>query len=344
LAKHALLRDVEPTEFLQALSLLHTYDQRKRDIAEGKTTKERTAVSAKREHVLALPLKAYKLWAEPLMGGFVRADQFLRREGFYDPKFLPYRSQLIPLAAVMVHLGERWLEPVVQLKISRWYWCGVLGELYGGAVETRVALDLTQMLDWIDADSVEPVTIVASGFQPSRLETLRTRTSAAYRGIYTLLQRGGSEDFFWKMRMIDLDRNEYSIDIHHIFPKAWCIERNILPRIYNSIINKTPISAKANRMVGGKAPSKYLAQIQTDVKVKITVEQQDEILRSHLIEPSLIRSDDFDAFFTARKAALLKLVADAMGKPVILGGEAPAEDPIEDEGSEETSNDFAEVA
>jgi hypothetical protein len=33
-----------------------------------------------------------------------------------------------------------------------------------------------------------------------------------------------------------------------------------------------------------------------------------------------------------------------MGKPVILGGEAPAEDPIEDEASEETSSDFPEVA
>jgi hypothetical protein len=343
-AKHPLLRGVEPTEFLQAISLLYTHDQRTKDIKAGKTAKERTAVSAKREHVLALPLEAYRLWADPLMEGFVKADQFLRREGFYDPKFLPYRSQLIPLASLMVHLGDRWLEPVAQEKISRWYWCGVLGELYGGAVETRIALDLTQLLDWINTESGEPATVIAAGFQPSRLDTLRTRTSAAYRGIYTLLQRGGSEDFFLKIRMIDLDRNESSIDIHHIFPKAWCVEHDISPRTFNSIVNKTPISAKANRMIGGKAPSKYLAQIQSDPKVEITVERQDAILRSHLIDPALLRADDFEAFFASRKEALLRLVADAMGKPIVLGGEAPADDPIEDDVINEGSVDFAEVA
>jgi hypothetical protein len=56
---------------------------------------------------------------------------------------------------------------------------------------------------------------VDAGFQPTRLDTLRTRTSAAYRGIYVLLQRQGSKDFFWKARMVDLDRDECKIDIHH---------------------------------------------------------------------------------------------------------------------------------
>jgi hypothetical protein len=30
-------------------------------------------------------------------------------------------------------------------KILRWYWCGVLGELYGGAL----AYDLVQVIDWV---------------------------------------------------------------------------------------------------------------------------------------------------------------------------------------------------
>jgi hypothetical protein len=31
--------------------------------------------------------------------------------------------------------------------------------------------------------------------------------------------------------MVDLDRNEKGIDIHHIFPKKWCQEANISPRV-----------------------------------------------------------------------------------------------------------------
>src|SRR6185437_4534420 len=68
-------------------------------------------------------------------------------------------------------------------------------------------------------------------------------------GIYVLLQRQGSRDFFWKARMVDLDRDECKIDIHHIFPRDWCDGQKIDPIIYNAIVNKTPISYKANRMI-----------------------------------------------------------------------------------------------
>lgn len=307
------------------------------DIAAGKQGKEVTAVSAKREHVLALPLDAYKQWADKLMGGFFEADRFLRMEGFHHPKFLPYRSQIIPLAATMVHLGERWLEPVIRQKLARWFWCGVLGELYGGAIETRIALDLQNLLAWIhDPATSEPATVIAAGFQPTRLDTLRTRTSAAYRGIYVLLQRQGSKDFFWKARMVDLDRDECKIDIHHIFPRDWCEGQNIAPKVFNSIINKTPISYKANRMIGGKAPSQYLQQIRSHAQVQITEADQDDILQSHLITPRLLRADDFPNCFAARKIALLEVIANAMGKAVLAGGgDAPAEDEDDEDGDDQ---------
>jgi hypothetical protein len=331
-----LLRDIEPTELLQGVCLLSTYEQRVSDLAAGRTGRDATAVSAKREHVLAMPLSAYQKWADKLTAGFFAADRFLRMEGFQHPKFLPYRSQLIPLAAAMVHLDERWLEPVIRGKLARWFWSGVLGELYGGAIETRIALDLQDLLAWIDQpNSPEPTTVIAAGFQPSRLDTLRTRTSAAYRGIYVLLQREGSKDFFWKARMVDLDRDECKIDIHHIFPRDWCDGQKIAPRVYNSIVNKTPISYKANRMIGGKAPSKYLQQIQTHPQVQISVEQQDEILTTHLIDPVLLRTDDFLRSYEARKQALIRIIENAMGKTVLpTGGEAPPED-AEDEDEEE---------
>lgn len=323
-----LLRDLEPTDFLQGTSLLHSYERRAADLAAGRTSKEATAVSAKREHILVLPLEAYQKWADRLTDGFYEADRFLRMEGFHHPKFIPYRSQLVPLAATMVHLGERWLEPVIRGKLGRWYWCGVLGELYGGAVETRVALDLQDILAWIDQPSApEPTTVIASGFQPSRLDTLRTRTSAAYRGIYVLLQRQGSRDFFWKARMVDLDRDECNIDIHHIFPRDWCESQKIEPRVFNAIVNKTPISYKANRMIGGKAPSKYLEQIRGHAQVQIATKEQDEILRTHLIDPMRLRADDFQGFYDARKHDLIKLIEEATGKSVLPPGtEQPPED------------------
>ncbi|HWJ40666.1 MAG TPA: hypothetical protein VNT29_06015, partial [Candidatus Limnocylindrales bacterium] len=98
-----------------------------------------------------------------------------------------------------------------------------------------------------------------------------------------------------------------------------------------SIINKTPISYKANRMIGGKAPSQYLEQIRSHPQVQIAPAEQDDILRSHLIDPALLRADDFEASFVARKQALLQLIADAMGKAAVAGGDEPAEDSIDEE-------------
>lgn len=232
----------------------------------------------------------------------------------------------------MVHLGERWLEPVLKMKLQRWFWSGVLGELYGGAIETRIALDFQDLLAWIfQPGAPEPKTILDAGFQASRLDTLRTRTSAAYRGIYVLLQREGCQDFFWKIRMVDLDRDDRQIDIHHIFPRRWCEKRGIPPSVFNSIVNKTPISYRANRMIGGNAPSAYLERLRNLAQVQLSEAEQDTILQSHLIEPTLLRTDDFEAFYSARKRALLTVIENVMGKPGIVQDTQPPPVDADDE-------------
>ena len=226
IATKPLLQETAATDFLQGISLLYTFERQQQDAAIGKTGKEATPVSAKREHILTMPLSAYERWADPLVDGFLEAEKFLRHLGFHKPSFLPYRPQVMPLAAVLTLVGERWLEPVIQDKMSRWFWCGVFGELYGSATESRIALDLQQLIRWIeDGTAPAPATVIGANFQPTRLETMRNRISAAYRGLYTLLQLQGARDFFWKAPMIEIDRNEQGIDIHHIFPRKWCEDR-----------------------------------------------------------------------------------------------------------------------
>ena len=335
LAAKPLLKEIEATDFLQGISLLHTYSLRQKELSQGKSGKELTTVSAKREHILAMPLDAYKGWSDQLVAGFLEAEQFLRHLGFYHPRYLPYRAQLVPLAAVLSHLKERWMEPQIQDKLTRWYWCGVFGELYGSASETRIALDLRDLMAWIETSTApEPKTIVDAGFQPSRLDTMRTRTSAAYRGLYVLVQQQGAKDFFYKLPMLSIDRNERGVEIHHIFPKIWCESQQIPPKIYNSIVNKTAISLKANRKIGGNAPSDYLAAIQTEKTVQLSDSAMDEILASHGIQPALLRDDNFTEFYDARRAKLLGTVEKAMGKTAIMVSEAVAEDSDEDESEE----------
>ncbi len=320
LEEDPLLEGTEAPEYLQAVTLLHTHDLRKADLADGKTGKQVRPVSAKRTDVLELPLDAWKRWADQVEKGFRLAAKFLRKECIYDRRELPYSTQVVPLAAVMTRIQDCWLEPRIYDKLARWYWCGVLGELYGGAVETRIANDYEDLLRWFKDDAALPRTVRDASFQPDRLDTLRSRLSAAYKGLSVLVLREGAKDWFWKASIQELDAldvNDMSLDIHHVFPRAWCETHNIPRDRYDSILNKTPISYKANRKIGGDAPSVYLRRIQNEKNVQLSDEEMDKLLLSHALSPVLMRRDDFDRFIEDRRQRLLALIEKAMGKRVI---------------------------
>lgn len=317
IAKHPLLKGTEAPEMLQAVTILYTYEMRQNDIKEGKVGKQIRPVSAKRTDVLKLPLEAWKKYADKVEDGFKSAAQFLRKEYFYARSELPYSTQVIPLAAVMSVLGNRWLEPKIYEKLARWYWCGVLGELYGGAVETRIANDFEELLAWFEDNDKVPRTISDAFFQPERLYSLRSRNSAAYKAINILILREGAKDWFWNSTIQELDaQQELALDIHHIFPIKWCEDRNIDPKIYNCILNKTSISYKANRKIGGDAPSVYLQKIQNEKQVSLSDDEMDKLLSSHSLSPDLLRNDDFDAFISDRQVQLIELISKAMGKDI----------------------------
>ncbi len=89
-------------------------------------------------------------------------------------------------------------------------------------------------------------------------------------------------------------------------------------------------------MIGGVAPSIYLAKLEAGNQTNppIARARLDEYLRSHLIEPDLLRADAFDAFMADRQAQLLALIERAMGKAAYVGGQE--EEGLDVEGDEDT--------
>jgi hypothetical protein len=314
LAVHEALCQLQSTDFLQAISLLHTLEVREAAAAAGKEGKDLPQVSCTRQVMLNLPLAAYKQWADAVEASFLQAAKFLQMQRIFWRKDVPYLSQLVPLAAIIARLGDRWEQDGARQKISRWYWCGVFGELYGSTVESRFAKDVQEVPLWIEDDRMTPSTIRDANFAQERLFTLRTRLAAAYKGLHALLMREGCEDFrsgqpyeltsFWDER----------VDIHHIFPRDWCKKQQIEPGRTDCVVNKTPISARANRIIGGVAPSAYLKKLQQDAKISDARSRQ--ILMSHLIDPDALFSDNFEHFFQQREEALIGLIEQAMGKRV----------------------------
>lgn len=83
---------------------------------------------------------------------------------------------------------------------------------------------------------------------------------------------------------------------------------------YNSIINKTPLSARTNRVIGGRAPSDYLSRLANSARIDAS--DLDKHVSTHLCDPDLLRADDFDGFYGLRKQALLDRIGTAMGKEI----------------------------
>jgi hypothetical protein len=107
----------------------------------------------------------------------------------------------------------------------------------------------------------------------------------------------------------------YKIDIHHIFPKDWCAKNGIDHNRQESIVNKTAISFDTNRIIGGKSPAEYVKVLEKRAGVEPDV--LDEVLMTHLLDPATLRTADFDAFFAQRRAGLIDLISEAMGKAVL---------------------------
>ena len=309
--KHDVLEAVDGTTFLTALTLLASY---RRHLSAG------NPVSCKRADVLRLELDEFKQLQASVEQGFIRAAEILAEEKIFDVRSLPYSTQLIPFAAICAQLGDRINQFGTKQKIVRWYWCGVFGELYGGANETRFGLDLPEVVAWTESGGNEPRSISGSNFTPTRLLSLQSRLAAAYKGLTALLMQNGSRDF---ISGTPIDINTYfndAIDIHHIFPRAWC-EKTIQPdgkkipkEKWNSVVNKAPIAAGTNRYISGDAPSVYLKRIEKNKQVDR--DNLNNFLTSHGIDPAILCSDNFQLFLQQRARFLLGLIEKATGKAI----------------------------
>ncbi|PWR22629.1 GmrSD restriction endonuclease domain-containing protein [Zavarzinia aquatilis] len=320
-----ILAGVSNTDFLQAVSLFHTRDKRRAAEAEGR---EAPPVSGNRQALLDLPLDAYLKYQDQVEKGFVQAAKFLHLLHVYRIFDLPYQSQVVPLAAILADIGSAWEHDGNRRKLVQWYWCGVFGELYGSAAETRIARDFMEVPAWLST-GVEPTTVKDAIFRADRLKTMRMRISAAYKGVNALLMKEGARDFRSGQGFDHTVFFGENVDIHHIFPKKWCVANKILPSEYDSIINKTPLSYRTNRIIGGDAPSKYLGRLEKGTSDSPAINRRtlEHHVASHLLEPLLLYEDRYHDFMADRQRRLIGLIEDAMGKRVYGG-------PVIDEGED----------
>lgn len=293
---------VDETAFLTTVTLYTTY-------------KGTTATTCKKKDVLGLSFEDYQANKQVVLEGYKLARKFLFGQYVFRQRDLPYTTQLIPLAAICAVIGKSVFDqPKTQDILSQWFWCGIMGEMYGGANETRYANDIEDVVAAINGQESQNRTINAAFFSATRLLSLQTRLSAAYKGIMALVYRESCRDFYKGTTMDIVKSMDEAPDIHHIFPEAYCIKRGYRKEKWNSIVNKTPLLPESNRSIGGEAPSVYSAKIIK--KAEIDESQLRLRVESHLVDYDSFVSDDFETYFIARAKRLLSVIEGAMGKSI----------------------------
>lgn len=309
-----VMEGVDETSFLTAITLYTTY------LSDKMTT-------CKKKDVLALNFEDYKKNRDILLEVYKMARKFLFQQYVFRKRDLPYTTQLIPLSAICAVIRTATFNlPSTQKILAKWFWCGIMGEMYGGANETRYATDIEDVVADIQGKDSQNRTINAAYFSATRLLSLQTRNSAAYKGIMALVYREQCRDFMQGITMDIVKSMDESPDIHHIFPEAYCKKMGLDKSKWNSIVNKTPLLPASNRQIGGDAPSVYSGNIMKKAEID-EVELRFRI-ESHLVNYDYLIADDFDHYFIARAKAILKVIEAAMGKT------------IADKGSEQTIKEY----
>jgi hypothetical protein len=236
-----VLSHVASTDFLESCTLLHTREKRLAKAADGLSGKELPRVSCNRDALLSLPLAAYKQYADSVEKGFIEAGAFLNELKIIWHKDIPYPPLVVGLASTFAILGRDAQTAAAKAKLAQWFWSVTLGELYGSSTESRLARDVPELVDWIAGKGPKPRSLDEAIFQRDRLYSLRTRVSAAYKGIHALLMKRGCMDFITGRCADVMTFSNDRIDIHHIFPQAWCKKSKIKPAVFNSVVNNTAL-------------------------------------------------------------------------------------------------------
>ena len=281
-SKCEVVKIIKPEFILKVITLIRGEEPKRRDILnlnhDNFENDWNTAVSVLN--------KAYK-----------RATDIKNGYGVFDfPRWMPYTTMLVPLAAILNYIRVNKLEtPENFNKIDKWYWISVFLNRYDQAVDTISYNDYNALKEWLKDDDKIPEFVKKFNINDIDVD-VEKQGAATYRGVINLIVLNGALDFktgqppqFYKEKVQD----------DHIFPKS--------KYKVNSVINRTLISTNAAK--GDLNPSKYFNERIKDYGK----EKLKEILSTHLIPENAIDdllTDNINDFLKKRKEKILDKIKE----------------------------------
>jgi len=220
--------------------------------------------------------------------------------GAFNERWIPYTTQLVPLAIFLRTVAEKHGGEEMYRKIDRWYWGSVFAQRYDQAVDTTTYRDVRAVSEWLDGG---PCPTWLDSFQPHQIDLseIEGQRSSIYRGAMCLIVKAGAKDFINGQAAVLAECQD-----DHIFPRAKYQHEPLV----NSILNRTLISSMSNQIKSNKRPSEYLPLFLQ--KHGGDKERLQGTLNSHLIpeeDQRAMEQDDFSAFIQARQRAFQEEIA-----------------------------------
>lgn len=303
-----LLKGLTPKQFMQGISMLSGASNGLNLLRTSKTD------------IMQLPLAEYAKYKYSMMKGYEEAAKFMQREKVLTRKLTPSFSVITALATILAHLESKTDNHVTRGKLKQWFWCVVYSNYYGIGTDNALATDVPAVIRWLLNSDKQPRSVSETDVLQRKIALTSKRTSSLiHNAIATSIMRSNAIDFGTGEPIVVHHYTDEGYDIHHIFPLKWCKENNIPLDQAESIVNKTPMSMRTNRQIGGRSPSEYLSAIEQRSKISVPI--LDSYIRSHGIDPDALRRNDFQTFFEKRLEYLSSLVSNDIGKDVIVGGQ-----------------------
>jgi hypothetical protein len=302
-----LLKGLTPKQFMQGISMLS-------GAAAGLSILRTT-----KNDIMQLPLSEYTKYKDAMTRGFLNAAQFMQREKILTRTLTPSFGVITALATILSNLEGQTDNHITKGKLKQWFWCVVYSNHYGSNTDQVLATDVPAVIKWLTNGEKQPRSVSETDVLQRKIALTSKRSSSSmHNAIATSIIRTNATDFGTGEPIATHHYTDDGYDIHHIFPTKWCQQNGIPLEQAESIVNKTPMSMRTNRQIGGRAPSDYLKAIEE--RSKINGQVLDSYIRTHGIDPEALRNDDFQAFFEKRLQHLSELVSNDIGKDVIVGG------------------------
>jgi len=233
--------------------------------------------SPKRSVVLGLPVEDIVDHWDEVIVGMAESLKLLRDEcGVLVARWLPYQTMLITMTAAWQPIGAA-RGPAVgerRAKLRRWFWCSVFSGSYENSPNTTTENDVPALRSWLEGGNV-PEVVESFNFDPERWRDITGRQRASYQGTIALLMRKTPRDFHDGVPLSKPVIDGRAVDDHHIFPRGWLAAVGKASST-DSVLNHTLISKRTNILIGKRAPSAYLDEMEAALG-----NQLQSILASH---------------------------------------------------------------